>query len=318
MAVHVVQRWSHATCAASFHAWLATTRHRERVQRRLAAGLARWRCRTRATAWESWAVYVRRGQHVQRAGRLMLRRTLRLAWLQFVDGVETRREQRAAVRLVLVRVQRRALALAWNTFVGALVQLMSHHGAINKAISFWRTPGLESAWDLWLECIAASRWESMAAAKQQLSLDLERAQSSVDDSRNALSLSVSAEKARRIMQAQRIVRRMLHAQLASAFDSFHSRVIETRDKKKACQRVILRMQHVALAGAWEMFTGTVAQMRAHQQVVARAMSRWRTPSVRMGFELWLEYTEERKLGALGAEKLQVMHNLDCVDVYVCG
>ena len=40
--------------------------------------------------------------------------------------------------------------------------------------------------------------------------------------------------------------------------------------------------------------------------------------MRMGFELWLEYMEECKLEALGAEKLQVMHNLDCVDVYLCG
>ena len=174
---------------------------------------------------------------------------------------------------------------------------------------------MRMGFELWLEYTEERKLEALEKAKQQLAAALGDATTAAEQ---RVEGAVRAEAVRRIEQAQRIVRRMLHAQLASAFDSFHSRVIETRDKKKACQRVILRMQHVALVGAWEMFTGTVAQMRAHQQVVARAMSRWRTPSVRMGFELWLEYMEERKLGALGAEKLQVMHNLDCVDVYVCG
>ena len=174
---------------------------------------------------------------------------------------------------------------------------------------------MRMGFELWLEYREKCKLEASEKAKQQLAAALGDATAAAEQ---RVEGAVRAEAARRIEQAQRIVRRMLHAQLASAFDSFHRRVTETRGKREACMRVVLRMQHVALAGAWEMFTRTVAQMRTQQQVVARAMSRWRTPSVRTGFELWLEYMEECKLEVLEAEKLQVMHNLDCVDVYLCG
>ena len=262
----------------------------------------------------------------------MLHSRLGVCWGMFRDRIMETKRKRDVCKRVVLRMQHTALAAAFDMFSHSVKLLMRHQQIAQRAISRWWAPNLQVAFDLWIryldDCRKVSvsekakllnhfhrKVELMEETSQNLAEDLAHATAEAD---RKVEGAVRAEAVRRIEQAQRIVRRMLHAQLASAFDSFHSRVIETRDRKKACQRVILRMQHVALAGAWEMFTGTVAQMRAHQQVVARAMSRWRTPSVRMGFELWLEYMEERKLEALGAEKLQVMHNLDCVDVYVCG
>ena len=245
--------------------------------------------------------------------------------------METKRKRDVCKRVVL-RMQYMALVAAFDMFSHSVKLLMRHQRIAQRAISRWWAPNLQVGFDMWLRYMDDCRKVSVSE-KAKLLNHLHRKVELMEETRQTLAENlahatveadkkvegaVRAEAARRIEQAQRIVRRMLHAQLASAFDSFHRRVTETRGKREACMRVVLRMQHVALAGAWEMFTRTVAQMRTQQQVVARAMSRWRTPSVRTGFELWLEYMEECKLEVLEAEKLQVMHNLDCVDVYLCG
>ena len=98
-----------------------------------------------------------------------------------------------------------------------------------------------------------------------------------------------ASQDRRLAQARRVVQRLLHSQLAGAFDSFHSRVVETQSKRQLCQRAVSRMQHLCLEDAWQMFTATVQQLKTHRGMVARAVSRWKLPGARIAFDAWLQY-----------------------------
>ena len=106
--------------------------------------------------------------------------------------------------------------------------------------------------------------------------------------------AVDEIKQRLKQQAERTISRMLHIQLAGAFDSYHDRVVETRRKRETCRRVILRMQHMSLAGAFDMFSGTVEQLRAHRTMLQKVVSRWRKPSLQVGFDMWLGYLEVLK------------------------
>jgi len=117
-----------------------------------------------------------------------------------------------------------------------------------------------------------------------------------------LNRAVKVEKERRQQLAQRIVRRLLHSQLANAFESYAYMVSEVRRQRETAERVVLRMQKRALAGAFDMFIATVGQLKATRQIVLKAMGRWRKKAMARAMWAWMEYVEvvaqERKEEAL--------------------
>ena len=48
---------------------------------------------------------------------------------------------------------------------------------------------------------------------------------------------------------------------------------------------------LSLASAFDSFSAAVDRLKQHRGTVERAMSRWRAPSVRKAFDLWLEYLD---------------------------
>jgi hypothetical protein len=117
-----------------------------------------------------------------------------------------------------------------------------------------------------------------------------------------LNRAVKVEKERRQQLAQRVVRRLLHTQLANAFASYAYGVSEVRRQRETAGRVVLRMQKRALAGAFDMFIGTVGQLKTTRQIVLKAMGRWRKKAMARAMWAWMEYvevvTQERKEEAL--------------------
>jgi hypothetical protein len=121
---------------------------------------------------------------------------------------------------------------------------------------------------------------------------------------------VAEEKERRREQAKRIVYRLLHSQLAHAFDSYAYRVLEVRRQRETCTRVVLRMQHVALAGAFDLFIGTMGQLKAHWQMVEKAIhlaiGRWRTLAMATAMWAWMQLVaQERKAEVLEQARNQL-------------
>ncbi len=98
--------------------------------------------------------------------------------------------------------------------------------------------------------------------------------------------------------SSRVVARMLHIQLAQAFESFCERVEEVKERKTTCKRVIGRMLHMRLAAAFDCFSGAIEELTAHRTMVLKATSRWRTPVLKEMFERWLDYVDGVKQEAM--------------------
>ena len=168
---------------------------------------------------------------------------------------------------------------------------------------------LRMGFDMWLEYGAACRLEAIESAKAQLTEDLQAARSSNEQDKASLSATVSAEKARRIALAQRIVRRILHNQLAVCWGSFCTRVTETKRKREACQRVVLRIRKLALTKAFDLFRSSVAQLKTHRVKVQRTLARLRSPLVPIFYDEWHRHVECEKESRRRASQQAAMAEL---------
>jgi hypothetical protein len=111
----------------------------------------------------------------------------------------------------------------------------------------------------------------------------------LEDSSGVLSAQVSKVASRHLDHCKRVIQRLLHSQLATAFDSYHDRVLEVKERRESSKRIIYRMLHAHLAAAFDGFVEAVEQLLGHRKMVLRAVSRWQTPMLQIGFESWCEY-----------------------------
>jgi hypothetical protein len=110
----------------------------------------------------------------------------------------------------------------------------------------------------------------------------------------ALQTKVDKVRARHVEHCRNIIQRLLHSQMAAAFDCYSLRVREVKERRLACQRVIYRMLHTHLAAAFDGFCEAVEQLRAHRQLLLRAVSRWQVPAKNIAFGLWCKFVDSSK------------------------
>ena len=145
--------------------------------------------------------------------------------------------------------------------------------------------------------------------EQLLNESVTTAQIQSNSQAKQLTATVSAEKARRIALAQRIVRRILHNQLAVCWGSFCTRVTETKRKREACQRVVLRIRKLALTKAFDLFRSSVAQLKTHRVKVQRTLARLRSPLVPIFYDEWHRHVECEKESRRRASQQAAMAEL---------
>ena len=187
-------------------------------------------------------------------------------------------ERRMAMsRRVVARMLHIQLAQAFDSYCERVQEVKERKttckrviGRMLKATSRWRAPALREMFGRWLGYVDGVKQEAMqegnALAKREFADELAK-QKSLAEAR------VEREQDRRMEQARRTVNRMLHVQIAAAFDSFLGCVMEKKRKREMCRRIVMRMQHRALAGAFDMFSRSVAQLVSHRRVVEKTMSR---------------------------------------------
>ena len=201
----------------------------------------------------------------------MLHIQLAQAFDSFCERVQQCKERKAVCKRVIHRMLSTQLAAAFDCFSEAIEHLVVHRTVVQKAMSRWRTPALKEMFERWLDYVDGMKQEAIEAgnvlAKQELADQLAKEKSLGGE-------RVQEEKDRRMEQARRTVKRMLHAQVAVAFDSFLGCLMEKKRKREQCRVVVQRMQNRALAGAFDLFAGTVEQLASHRQVIEKAMSRW--------------------------------------------
>lgn len=59
---------------------------------------------------------------------------------------------------------------------------------------------------------------------------------------------------------------MMHIQLATSFDAYRDRVYQVQDKRAQCKKIISRILHTQLAAAFDWLTEVTAQLKAHRKV----------------------------------------------------
>jgi hypothetical protein len=213
----------------------------------------------------------------------------------FVNRVFELKDRRERCQRVVFRLLHTHLAAAFDLFRESVDQLKTHREVVQKAMSRWRTPMLAVFWDLWLEATEESKERLHTAAQQEAMRELKQNLELERDTNLSLA---EREAERHRLFCQRTVKRMLHIQLATAFDEYVDRVAEVKRKRETGRRVIYRILHTHLAAAFDGFAAAVSQLVQHRQMVYKAMSRWRHPVLPVFFERWVDHTDEVRLEAI--------------------
>ena len=119
---------------------------------------------------------------------------------------------------------------------------------------------------------------------------------------SGLNAKLEQVASRHLGQCRRVIKRLLSHQLATAFNTYLSRLIEVRDRRLASKRIVSRMLHTHLAAAFDGFQEAVEQLIAHRQMVLRAVSRWQAPMLQIAFDMWCEF-----MGLVQAEQQEAAH-----------
>lgn len=160
---------------------------------------------------------------------------------------------------------------------------------------------LPQFFELWIEYVNDRRAENAEQAqrlatdsfKQEAAAELEQEQA-----------TVKKEVNRRLDMCKKTVARMMHIQLANAFDQFIERVLEKQKREATCKKVIQRMLHMQAARSFDLFADAVEQLKIQRAVVSRTISKWRTPLKEFGFNGWRDGVAEQQ-----AEEAEMAHEL---------
>jgi hypothetical protein len=128
-----------------------------------------------------------------------------------------------------------------------------------------------------------------------------------------LNRAVQMEKKRRTEQAERIVRRMLHNQLAHVFYSYAYRVSEVSQQRETKRRTILKMNKCALAGAFDMVIGMTRQLQARDAFVLEKVQKLaRCGCMHHHFASWRDNAEDCRRQSNVVHKVQSLVRCGCV------
>jgi hypothetical protein len=112
----------------------------------------------------------------------------------------------------------------------------------------------------------------------------------------------------KISHCKRVIERLLHSKLATAFFSYYSRIVQVKEQRQMCERALQRMLHTQLAAAFDGFSDAVDRLRTQRKLVQRALSRWNAPMMVIGFDLWCDFvlaaqSEKREEAHLQEKKM---------------
>ena len=160
--------------------------------------------------------------------------------IQVQSAKRNQRDKKDISSRMIQRMLHTHLAAAFDCFSEAIQLRVAHQTTVTKTISRRRTPLVKEMFECWLEYLddvnQKVKEEAHAQAKQQIADELAKEKCAGEE-------RVAEEKQHRAEQAKRIVQRLLHSQLAYAFDSYLCRALEVRRHRKTCRRVVLRRPH---------------------------------------------------------------------------
>jgi hypothetical protein len=70
-----------------------------------------------------------------------------------------------------------------------------------------------------------------------------------------------------------------------------------RERRARCTKVLQRMLHLQLARAWDLFSQAAEQLRVQAAIISRTLVKWRTPLLAWGFMEWVDAVGELRAAA---------------------
>ena len=175
-------------------------------------------------------------------------------------------------------------AAAFDGFCEAVEQRVAHRRTIAKALSLWQKPLLPQMFEQWVDLVDQVKLDAIQGEHTEAKRALAKSHKPLAD----------REAQRRIEACKCMVRRMLRLELATSLASFRHRVYEVKSKRELCAKIIFRLLHTQLAAAFDWFCEVLELHKTHRKTVERTMTRWRMPFLLQMFDLWLELVEERR------------------------
>ena len=148
--------------------------------------------------------------------------------------------------------------------------------------------------------------------------------SSVSREQESLQAQVCKAHERLAQQSRMVITRMLNAQLALAFESFHDSVARLKRQRLVCERIIRRMKNVRVASAFATFHGNVCEVHQRRRKVIAVVQRWRSSILHNSFHKLIFYKEKSRqqmIAVIVLKKKRISkHNIsimeDSVDVWI--
>jgi hypothetical protein len=81
---------------------------------------------------------------------------------------------------------------------------------------------------------------------------------------------------------------MTNMATVGAFELWLTQSTTARDQRSKCIQIVQKMLHRNLAIAFDGFAAMVGQMQGRRLAVQKAIVRWKTPYAQAAFDRWLE------------------------------
>lgn len=209
----------------------------------------------------------------------------------FRDRVYDVQDKREICKKMISRLLHSHLAAAFDGFLECVLQLKAHRQMVERAMSRWKNPVLPCFFEFWLEFVDYRRAE---VSKESQRLAEEELGAEAEKQRDSQQRVIQKEVDRRLDMCRKTIARMMHIQLANAFDSFLQRVESKIERTATCHKVINRMMHGQLAQAFDRLAEATEQLKMQRVVISRTLSKWKTPLLEWGFRAWVGSVLEQK------------------------
>ena len=298
---HIIQRMQHFNLAAAFDRFHEVVVRLKRQHAMIARTLGRWTRSPVELCFSEWLRYVddrkmiaaeiahqrleaQLSEHVDRQLRKKEEHITRLlrkwrempklkAWNAWCHMHNVMNQCKRALR----RMRNIRLASAFETLHEAVDRLKRLHGAVSRAIVVWQRPAVEWCFELWVGLVDDVRTEAQNAAHE---------------------LARSRIESAFVGQAEETTQ--LRDQVATLLKN------QQESRNKLIQRVLTRMTHLRLATAFDHFHEEADQRRRRRQIITRCLGRWRAPLLEWGWEHWLVcVADSRRAAAEAAGNLEV-------------
>jgi len=298
---HIIQRMQHFNLAAAFDRFHEVVVRLKRQHAMIARTLGRWTRSPVELCFSEWLRYVddrkmiaaeiahqrleaqlsehvdrqlrKKEEHITRLLRKWRERPKLKAWNAWCHMHNVMNQCKRALR----RMRNIRLASAFETLHEAVDRLKRLHGAVSRAIVVWQRPAVEWCFELWVGLVDDVRTEAQNAAHE---------------------LARSRIESAFVGQAEETTQ--LRDQVATLLKN------QQESRNKLIQRVLTRMTHLRLATAFDHFHEEADQRRRRRQIITRCLGRWRAPLLEWGWEHWLVcVADSRRAAAEAAGNLEV-------------